>query len=67
VRRLAEERAPDLDVMVAANLCWSAMQGLVALHETMTNLGELHGTDVPGIPDLAEVFTRMIVIGLLPR
>ena len=67
VQRLADEAAPDLDVLLAADLCWSAMQGLVALHDTMVELGARRGVAVPAIPDLAEVFTRQIVHGLLPR
>lgn len=66
VRRLAEERAPDLDVLEASQLCWAAMQGLVGLHPTMVELGANHGTSVPGIEDLAERFTRQLVHGLAP-
>jgi AcrR family transcriptional regulator len=67
VQRLVDECAPDLDVMSAATLCWSTMQGLVDLHETMTEVAKRHATDVPEISDLAEIYTRMIVDGLLPR
>ena len=67
VQRLADQAAPDLDVLLAANLCWSSMQGLVGLHDTMTELGAGRGIEVPTIEDLAEAFTRQIVVGLLPR
>lgn len=67
VQRLADELAPDLDVLVAANLCWSTMQGLVGLHDTMVELGRHRDIEVPVIQDLADAFTRQIVTGLLPR
>lgn len=67
VQRLADERAPDLDVMLASQLCWASMQGLVGLHATMVELGGRHGLEVPAITDLAEAFTRQIVDGFLPR
>jgi AcrR family transcriptional regulator len=66
LQRLADEQAPDLDPMLASQLCWSAMQGLVGLHPTMVELGANHGTDVPPIGDLAEAFTRQLVAGLVP-
>lgn len=65
IQRLADERAPELDVLLAAQLCWSSMQGLVALHGTMVELGEHHGHDVPAIGDMAEAFTRQLATGLL--
>jgi AcrR family transcriptional regulator len=66
VQRLADERAPELDVLEASQLCWAAMQGLVGLHPTMVELGSNHGVAVPGIEELAERFTRQLVHGLAP-
>lgn len=66
VQRLADERAPDLDVLLGSQLCWSSMQGLVGLHPTMVELGARHGLDVPAIGELAERFTRQLVAGLVP-
>lgn len=66
VQRLADERAPDLDVMLASQLCWSSMQGLVGLHPTMVELGANHGLQVAPIGELAEAFTRQMVHGLVP-
>ncbi len=35
VRAPAERHNPGLDVRTAAQLCWSAMQGLIELHPKM--------------------------------
>lgn len=66
LERLAAEQAPDLDPMLASQLCWSAMQGLVSLHPTMVQLGANHGLEVATIGDLAEAFTRQLISGLVP-
>ncbi len=66
LQRLADERAPDLDVVLAAQLCWSTMQGLVGLHDAMVDIGDHHGMAVPEIADMADAFTRRIVDGLVP-
>lgn len=66
VQRLADERSPDLDVFLGAQLCWATMQGLVQLHPGMAELGTLYGAPAVGIDDLAEAFGRQLVAGLAP-
>ncbi len=66
VQRLADDRAPDMDVMRSSQLFWSAVQGLVGLHDSMVGIGMHRDVEVAPIGDLAESFTRMIVAGLAP-
>jgi AcrR family transcriptional regulator len=66
VQRLADERAPALDVLLASQLCWAAMQGLVGLYPTMAELGAHAGLDVPAIEVLAERFTALMIAGMVP-
>jgi len=65
VARLAAERAPDLDVSLAAQLCWSSVQGLVGLYGTMEGLAAKDGRSLPPIGAVAESFTRLLVRGLV--
>lgn len=66
VERLARERAPELDVLLAAQLCWSTVQGLVDLYPSMVGLSERSGEPLPDIEAMAERFTRQLVAGLAP-
>lgn len=66
LERLATARNPDLDIATAARLCWSAMQGLVALHPVMDAQAGRHGGELPGIEDVAGDVTRLLVAGLAP-
>lgn len=60
--RLAEN--PTLDVEVAADLCWSAMQGLVVLYPGMHERAVKHDLPDPDIEDRAESFCRLMLAGL---
>jgi AcrR family transcriptional regulator len=67
VARLADARNPDLDVPLAASLCWAAMQGIVALFDPISKMAVLHGGTAPtDIGDLAERLTGQLVAGLAP-
>lgn len=61
-RVLATEHC-DLDVDVAARLCWSAMQGLVVLHPAMTHLDANVGRAPMSMSELVESFTNTIIAG----
>lgn len=64
---LAERCNPDLDIELAARLCWSTMQGLVTLHPGIVGMAERHGMAPVGpIGDLAERFTVLLIDGLAP-
>lgn len=66
VQRLADARAPDLDVRLAAGLCWSMVEGLLTVHRPLEAIAAREGVVVPSIEDLAEVLTRLLVTGIAP-
>ena len=64
VRTLIETEQLGVDLDVATWLCWSSMQGLVALEPKLTALNErLRGTDF-STPDLVRQFTALLVAGM---
>ena len=65
IQRIADEHNPDLDVLEASFLCHAMVQGLVDLHATMESIGAHDGVEVPDVEDLAEAFTRRLVVGLV--
>lgn len=67
IERLASEQAPDLDVDLAAALCWSAVQGLVTVHAPLRSMAGRTGKTVPPIGDVAEALIRLMVTGLVGR
>ncbi|MEL7209334.1 MAG: TetR-like C-terminal domain-containing protein, partial [Actinomycetota bacterium] len=67
IERLADRHNPDLDIEVAAALCWSTMQGLVGLYEPMRRMAEHDGAELPPIGDLAEQFSRIVTVGFVSR
>ena len=58
---------PNLDVDLAAGLCWSAMQGLVQLHPNMAEVAERHDRRLADPGDLAERFARLLAEGFVAR
>jgi AcrR family transcriptional regulator len=64
VEALRQAENPDLDVMVAADLCWASMQGLVVLYPGMHQRAVTHELPDPGIEDRAESFSRLMLAGL---
>lgn len=66
IERLALERAPALDVLLAAGLCWSSMQGLVTLYEPLTHKA-LPGRTAPPIDELAAQFGRLMLAGFVGK
>jgi AcrR family transcriptional regulator len=64
VRDLIERESLTADLDEAAWLCWSAMQGLVALEPKITVIAERHGRPGPSSRDLVRRFTEVIVAGL---
>lgn len=62
---LARAQAPDLDVDLAAALCWSAVQGLTSIDQPLRAIAARRGQSVPPIGDLAEQFGRLLVSGLV--
>ncbi len=65
IERLAREENPDLDVELAAFLCWSMVQGLVDIHGPVQKMAAKRGTTLSEIPDLAESFTHLLIAGLV--
>lgn len=66
LQRIADECSGDLDVFLAAQMCWSMMQGLVQLYPNLVELRSLHDAPVAGLEALAEAFSRQLVAGLVP-
>lgn len=67
IRAVAAVDNPDLDVEDAADLCWSAMQGLLVLYPNMVRRREATGTPIVGLEDQVTRFTRLIIDGLRAR
>ncbi len=65
IERLGRDRAPDLDVEMAAALCWATVQGLTTIHAPLEAMADRQDRTVPPIGDLAEDFTRLLVTGLV--
>ena len=55
---------PALDVANAALLCWSAMQGLVVLHDGMAARAAAHGLPMAPIDDVVTRFGELLLGGL---
>lgn len=66
MQRLADERNPELDVPLAASLCWATMQSIVVLHEPISKMAVLHGGRADRIGRLVERITAQLVVGLAP-
>ena len=67
IRAVAAADNPDLDIDDAAELCWSAMQGLLVLYPNMVRRRESTGAPVAGLEDRVTRFTRLIIDGLRAR
>ncbi len=65
IREIASVHNADLDVRVAAQLCWSAMQGLVQLHPKMMLLNDYDGLQPASTDDLVARFTDLILAGII--
>ncbi len=55
---------PALDVVVASDLAWATVHGLVELHPRMAALAEGHGRELASAGDLAAQFARTLLAGL---
>ena len=64
VRAVADACNPDLDVIDAANLCWTMTQGLVELYPKIAVIGEFQGHPAPPIDELVERFTYLLLDGI---
>jgi AcrR family transcriptional regulator len=64
VRAVAEAHNPDLDVIEAANLCWTMCQGLLELYPKIALIGEFQGHPTPPIEDLVDRFTHIALDGI---
>lgn len=64
VQELIERDRLDVDLDEATWLCWSTMQGLVALAPKLAIIAEHHGRADPSTRDLVRRFTALIVAGL---
>jgi AcrR family transcriptional regulator len=65
IENIAAKHNPDLDVIDAALLCWSSVQGQVVLHSKLARFAVLHQPnpdDAAG--ELAERLTRLMASGL---
>jgi len=67
VRAVAERDNPALVIVDAANLCWSAMQGLLTLHPKMVRIAEIRGDDAPDLEEAVTRSTILILDGLRGR
>ncbi len=67
VRSLIEHEHLDVDLDEATWLCWSAMQGLVALEPKLAIIARNRGQAAPSSRDLVSGFTSLIVAGLRSR
>lgn len=66
VAAIALRYNPALDVEDAARLCWSAMQGLVALQPKFDNLDTAAGRGPVSLDRYVERFTALMVAGMVP-
>jgi AcrR family transcriptional regulator len=64
LRRVADAYNPELDVIDAANLCWTMSQGLLELYPKIALIGESQAHPAPSIEDLVERFTEIVLDGL---
>jgi len=64
VRQIIERDELDVDLDEATWLCWSTMQGLVALEPKLAVIAERHGDDPPVSRDLVRRFTELLIAGL---
>jgi len=67
VRAIADTYNPALDVSSAANLAWSAMQGLLVLHPKMTLIAQTNGDPQEDIEVTAAKFGRLLADGFRSR
>ena len=67
VRAIADRYNPALDVSSAANLAWSAMQGLLVLHPKMTLIAQTNGDPQEDIEVTAAKFGRLLADGFRAR
>jgi AcrR family transcriptional regulator len=67
IRGIADTYNPQLDITSAANLAWSAMQGLLVLYPKMTLVAQLHGQPQQGIEVTAAKFARLLAEGFRSR
>ena len=54
----------DLDVDLAAKLCWATMQGLIVLYDGMAGRDTTHGRVPPTIGQLGADFSSLVLDGL---
>jgi AcrR family transcriptional regulator len=67
IRAIADTYNPVLDIASAANLAWSAMQGLLVLYPKMTLVAQLHGQLQEDIEVTATKFGRLLADGFRSR
>ena len=67
VRDLIESEGADVDVDVVTSLCWSMVQGLVALGPKLDLSCELSGRPLMPRPDMVRQFTDLLVNGVRSR
>lgn len=66
IELIRDELNPELDVDLAARLCWSGMQGLIELYDTMTKIADNTARPIDTIERLAESFSRLLIAGMAP-
>jgi hypothetical protein len=67
IRAIADTYNPELDINNAANLAWSAMQGLLVLYPKMTLVAQLHGQPQEDIENTAAKFCQLLADGFRTR
>jgi AcrR family transcriptional regulator len=64
ITAIAEKFNPDLAILDAAKLCWSAMQGLVQIQPTFARIDESAGTALT-LDETVARFTPLFLAGLI--
>ncbi|MBM3659019.1 MAG: TetR/AcrR family transcriptional regulator [Actinobacteria bacterium] len=67
VRAVGAAENLDLDVDMAADLCWSAMQGLLELYPNMVRRREASGLPPRDLEESITGFTRILLDGIRAR
>ena len=67
IRDIAQTYNPELDITSAANLTWSALQGLLVVHPKMTLIAEMHTSPQEDIELTASKFCQLLADGFRSR
>lgn len=57
---------PELDVEVAARLCWASVEGTVVLNASMAKVADHRGGEIVELSEQAAQNCRLLIAGLVP-